>query len=527
MSVNKDFVSDGFPGIVEYCTKNRDKPWQKWLDFSRVFEKPGKQGIVGIMKTKNNDELVFKISQYINYLIRHEAVVMQSLNELAIYCPHFSKYLGIITCDVEPKCRKEGKDPFTIISKYPIEKEALLCEYIDKSYKFYNYIRSDKIEEKILYSTIKQVLMAIAIAQKKKQFSHYDLHSFNIMMRRCNPNSAFLYVLDSENQFAVPTNGHYPVIIDYGFSYIKDMDDGPFWGSMAHTDVGFFSDRFDWVADPKLFLVTVSGEIKNKRDTENAKKLRRVVRNLFSSLKIDWDSGWDNETEMGATDYVLQLVSDYNPGSIIFDDYEHYCIDILQSLVILPFEQQEYSDIHKHYEIFLKEFIKIETQISSSFYNLYILKCIVDAARYVRAAYLSKTDRTESILQFQKDVGKAVNKVANFCVLDKVHMERMLCSLYLLGKGIEGVLYDVVNTRMREKEKLYKKLPLKSIEQIFAAVDVNIQDDFVYDESTQILIFDSITEEYKSVKIPSEIVTTVNDLHPIVRGSYIYDYLYK
>ena len=62
-------------------------------------------------------------------------------------------------------------------------------------------------------------------------------------------------------QHYIPTNGHYPVIIDFGFSYINDMKDGPLWPSMAHTCVGFMSDRFDWVADPKLFLVTVSGEI--------------------------------------------------------------------------------------------------------------------------------------------------------------------------------------------------------------------------------------------------------------------------
>ena len=201
------------------------------------------------------------------------------------------------------------------------------------------------------------------------------------MIKRCDPDTVFIYVLDEENQFAVPTYGHYPIIIDFGFSYISDMDDGPLWSSMAHTDVGFMSDRFDWVADPKLFLVTISGEIKEKRKTKESHKLRRIVRNIFHPLTIDWDSGWDTENELGASDYVTNFLENYNKCSTIFEDYEHFCIDILQSLVILPLESQDYSQIHKAYETFVQEFYKIESQISSSYYNLYILKGIVDSQK--------------------------------------------------------------------------------------------------------------------------------------------------
>ena len=42
-----------------------------------------------------------------------------------------------------------------------INKEVLLTEYLEKSSKFCNYIRAvDKIKEDILYSTVKQVLLA-------------------------------------------------------------------------------------------------------------------------------------------------------------------------------------------------------------------------------------------------------------------------------------------------------------------------------------------------------------------------------
>ena len=177
---------------------NKDLPWQDWLEYITTFDKPGKQGLVGLMKSKKDDAVyVFKISQYINYLVQHEITVMKGLNDISIYCPHFCKALGSIICKVDPRTRKSG-NPFEIqlgTSAYPIEKEVLLCEYIDKSTKLYNYIRGiDKIPEEVLYSTIKQVMMAIIIAQRQKRFSHYDLHSNNVMMRKCNKDLVFLYV---------------------------------------------------------------------------------------------------------------------------------------------------------------------------------------------------------------------------------------------------------------------------------------------------------------------------------------------
>ena len=337
-----DIQTNNYTDLVSYYKQNQDKNWKEWLLFDQVFNKPGKQGLVGLLsdKTTPKNKYIFKVSQYINYLIQHEFVVMTGLNDLAPYCIHFCKSIGTIICKVDPKSRKEG-NPFNSDSKYLIEKEVLLCEYIDKSCKFYNYIRAvdDKIPEDIIYSTIKQVLLAIAIAQNKKQFTHYDLHSCNIMMRKCDKDLVFLYVLDENNQFIVPTYGHYPTIIDFGFSYISDMNDGPLWASMGHTEVGFMSDRFDWVADPKLFLVTVSSELKEKRKSKKSKKLRRIVKNLFSPLTIDWDSGWDNINDQGASDYITEMLEDYNIGSIIFEDYEHYCIDIIQSLIIFTFRR--------------------------------------------------------------------------------------------------------------------------------------------------------------------------------------------
>jgi hypothetical protein len=516
----------GFNELVTYYDKNCDRPWQEWLKIKKIFPNPGKQGLVGLATSKKGEQTyVFKISQYINYLVQHELSVMKALNEIGKYCPHFCRAIGAFLCEVDPECRKDG-NPFENEGKYPIEKEVLLMEYIENSTKFYNYIRSKRISEDVLYSTVKQTLMAIAIAQKKKRFTHYDLHSNNIMMRKCNKDLVFLYILDESSQYCVPSRGHYPVIIDFGFSYVGDMDDSPLWPTLGHSKVGFMSDRFDPIADPKLFLVTVAGEIHEKKKTRKSRKLKNVVKNMFSKLNIDWESGWDAGVKKSASDYLLDMMRDYNTTSRLFDNFDHYCIDIIQTLVVLPLQEQKYSEINLSYNAFLKEFVKIEEQIGNPFYNMYILKGIVDAAREIRPDYVKKESRKHALKYFQQVIYQRIDKIAKWCRPKDLHFEKLLCSLLCLGKCVEGVLYDAMFSQMRKKERSYRKLPLQNPEQMYAVIDMNIEDTYEFNENTSVMVVNCINDTCDVFSPTESQRSEINEFASISRGAELYK-IYK
>jgi hypothetical protein len=519
------FSSTEYNNLINIFEENKNKKWDEWLEFDSIFDNQGKQGIVGILTLKDpkhdKKKIIFKISQCINFLANHELMIMKGLSELNNYCPHFCKGLGILKCNIEPN--RKAKNPFKIKSKYAVEKEVLLLELVEKSSKFYSYIKSPKIHEEVLYSIVKQTLMAINIAQKHKNFTHYDLHSNNIMIKKCYKDLVFVYKIDEENQFCVPSYGYYPIIIDFGFSYIENMEDNPLWTSLCHTDVGFMSDRFDWVADPKLFLITVSDEIKEKRGTKKSKCLRRIVRNVFYPLKIELDSGWDDVDKKGAIDYVLDILQTFKNPSRIFNDCEYYCLDILQSLIILPLEEQSFKNIGKYFKTFIKEWVKIENEISNEFYNLYILKEIVNVARNVRADYMDEETREIAIDIFRKGVYSAIEKVTKFCNPKNINFEKFLCSLFLLSQNIEGILYDIISVRMIEKEKEYEKMPLKNIEQIYGAIDVNIPDEYKYNENTVFLIMDCVNKDHKLFEIPNDEIDNINEMKNMMRGTYVYD----
>ena len=142
------------------------------------------------------------------------------------------------------------------------------------------------------------------------------------------------------------------------------------------------------------------------------------------------------------------------------------------------------------FKAFLKEWVKIENEISNEFYNIYILKEVVNIARNIRPEYLKKETRADAINIFQKNIYKAINKVSAFCNPKNINFEKFLCALLLLAENIEGMLYDVITTRMQEKQKQYDKLPLQSLEQIYAAIDVNIKDTYTYNKDTILKLHD-------------------------------------
>jgi hypothetical protein len=102
----------------------------------------------------------------------------------------------------------------------------------------------------------------------------------------------------------------------------------------------------------------------------------------------------------------------------------------------------------------------------------------------------------------------------------------MLGSILLLSNDIEGIFFTISNESREKKNKMYDRLMFSSIEQIFASIEVLFQDDFVFKNNTEILIFDSVREKTEQFKLSSNQTNCINQLSNLVKGTYIYD-LYK
>lgn len=512
-----------YRSLVRKYEENKDNNWEDWLEHESLFPYQGKHGYTGIMRIKSNEQekIVYKISQYINDTINQEYTVLESLNSLSEYCPHFCKMIGKFACNVNTNV-KTDKSPFRKC-KYPIKKDVLLLEYIKGSNKLVSYIQKRKYNEDILYSCIKQTLLGINIAQRKKKFTHYDLHSENILLRKCNKNIVFLYILSNNTQYAVYTHGYYPVIIDFGFSYVDNMEDDVLWASMGFTNSGITSNQYDKINDSKLFLTTVSDEIYTvRKKSEKSAILRDIVTTIFKPLSIDWNTGWDNHDKLSASDYVLSIIKKNYTPSKLFTEYEHYTVDAMQTLIILPFEPQNYDNLSVSYNTIITEFYKIEKEIGQPFYSLYIFKSIINSARCLRSYYIDKNTRESTVKMFKDDITRIVDEVCKYVFLKDVNYEKLLVSLYVFSRSMEGVLYKFLQKDNERKAKEYYQMPVKNVDDIYNVIEDNIQDNYVYSEDTIIVAFDCIREKKEVFKILNKDIINQLSLKGISKSKILY-----
>lgn len=483
----------------------------------------GKQGITGLAQV-DGVVVVYKISQYMNYLTHHEYTVLEGLNQLLPCCPHFCKVYSNNELPIHPNFREENQDPFEH-SERPVMLNVLFMEYIPQSISLLHLIEQPTVSMNQIISIMKQTLLAVVLSQRKKQFVHYDLHSMNILVRGTSLTAVSLYIVDEDNVFCVPTYGHSPVIIDHGFSSSADMNGHPSYISLAYTDAGYLSPAFDPVADAKILLISMADDLKQERpDDPLTRVFRNIVKNVFRSLSIDWNSGWDKTDEMPIIDQLFEYIENVNEPCKLFEKYPHFCMDILQSLIILPLQPRlegTLRELRKSYRVLVQEFVKIETELANLFYSLYIFRKIIDIARDLYELYSNPSTAAEAVTQFRRRVITEVAKVAQFCTLKSVDFEKLLCALYVFREQLEFQLFHRLRALMKSKFKAYSEMHVQRLEHMYMLFDVNFPEPYHFSENCEVTVYNSLTNEQTHYTVSLEDAEKLNELPSFRWGSYL------
>lgn len=514
--------------------KNKERETEKdtnlsfpdFLEYDGPLLKKGKQGLVGFLMDKNSGKrYVYKISQYLDFMIDQEYRVLMDLNTLRDYCPHFVKMFGKTTVPVAANF-KRAKNPFETSPDYKtISTDMLVIQHLEGCKKFFKYIKNDVCSTMELLSIVKQSLLASAIAHQKVKFTHYDMHSDNILVQECNPNSVFLYIINGEYHL-VPTYGRCPIIIDFGFSFSKSAENYRMNCSLAHTKYGFIQCKEDSYTDAKLFLLSVSNEINKYKRSDTSQTFRNVVKSLYKDARVDLDCGWDNRQKSNISD---DFMSDHERSferSRFFDEQGDFIVDLLQTLAVLPltykYSKEKTKDLMA---LLISEFVKIEKLVNDDFYNMYILKEIVASACKNRELYTSASGtRTEAVDNFKRDTLAAVDRVAKFCN-PKLNWERLLCTLLCLGKNIQNYCHDKISRLTQTKEKDYRTIPLQSTFEIYKAIEANLPSEFVFDKHTVIYTWNADKENSSKTTLDRALIRLLNETHPAERGEVYQEYL--
>lgn len=211
-------------------------------------------------------------------------------NSLRSSIPNFAYILGIFRCsppyiaEDEALTYCQNDDPNNQVY-------YVLYENVTDSVTLQKFIEDGCTWEDYL-SILIQVTLALDLAYVNIDFTHYDLHDGNILVKRLPQPIYVPYPIDDIGTRGYLYTQYIATIIDYGFSHIKYND--KHFGA-ADLSVGIYPDRSYPLADIfKLLWSTVESASKMQGGVEYSKlsdeelEVRGLLRNppVFSKAKL-------------------------------------------------------------------------------------------------------------------------------------------------------------------------------------------------------------------------------------------------
>lgn len=229
-------------------------------------------------------------------------------------------------------------------TKEAFPRNILLFEKIH-NFPFHRLLKKFNYDNNIISSQLLQILLGLQIAQNECKFTHYDLHTSNILEQHCELDSVFLYNIKGE-KYMVPTYGYYPKIIDLGSSYSENVTNHTMMTHANSYDYGFQSQFFDPLNDVHHSFLSLFYYIENKKSCFET--LCNKIKYMFHNVPVLRKSGW-KKLPHDLTDTILYKIKkdclpeyeDYD----VFRDYKGNFLEIFNSLISIPFEKNLDSDI--------------------------------------------------------------------------------------------------------------------------------------------------------------------------------------
>jgi hypothetical protein len=224
--------------------------------------------------------------------LMHEAFVgLVGTNKLREEIPNFSFIYGAFKCDgpIMPGKGKEVKN-FCTGKKGSIVTYALYENIKGKTVKdAISSIRADEFLNIYL-----QVLLAINYAGLKCDFTHFDLHSENVILRKLQKSVGVKYPTQTLGNLYIYTDV-IPTIIDYGYSHIKykNNDYGHFIVSSSdsfksyplHDAYKFLMFCAFWAYEFKnTYIIAICKEIHKFFNQEKLDNIISKERNVFYEM---------------------------------------------------------------------------------------------------------------------------------------------------------------------------------------------------------------------------------------------------
>lgn len=236
---------------------------------------------------KAKDIFVLKAPRSERTDLLHELVVGLKLNQVRSYVPNFAYVFGGFQCTPPGIYNKEV---FSWCNTQRFEIKYIMYENIQPSISLSEYIKGCTFEQWL--GAYLQILYALMVADELVDFTHYDLHTENVLLRKLDRIVDIPYTIEDNSTVYINTNV-IATIIDYGFSHVKLDSMGV--GIVNLLDYAVFPGRSFPIYDAyKLLMMSIKDMARYQR-SDLINKAERIFRffNNSEPLQQVLDQQWN------------------------------------------------------------------------------------------------------------------------------------------------------------------------------------------------------------------------------------------
>ena len=348
---------------------------------------------------EDEEEKQEEIKRKREMMIREYYIGVKAMNKLRYIVPNFVYTLGCFMCDkpsdsnpLENLCENVSgaTSPFIVYEKIPGDKE-----------KHVNTV-GDLISNKLSFDQwlviFFQLLLALEVAQREVEFTHFDLHFENVMIRKQN-NFEYSVPLDMST-YTIKNPEFIPVIIDFGRSTCSI--DSETIGTYAFEELGVLNHMVPG-QDMYMFMSYCCNKATNDTndiDIDLRKKIALLFYNFYEKDTDPYPIKIGTRTIGTRTNPVRETQEYVGIGKLksIVDVFKNIPVALVGQYTPLMFMNwllDEYPDILRPYIIVTKRkmYQPIQYSIMIKKYNdifNYVEKGIVKATSILMSSSIGK-----------------------------------------------------------------------------------------------------------------------------------------
>lgn len=460
------------------------------LENISVYNTSGVQGIVGkIINPNNKQEIILKISKDTSFFLENEYVVGTELKSLCSYLPHYLYTYGMKTfkLHIDNNIIKNNENGIT--------RDVLFLNKI-YNYSLYEYIKFVNSKNNVIGMML-QIIMALYVAQKQINFTHYDLHVDNILIQECDKTDIFIYKID-DNYYWVNTCGFFPVLIDYGLSYSNKVNQTNITSSLTNYQNGFQTLSFNPLKDIHQICLTTFYSLskKNKMYCDIFNKIKKE----FEPYNLE-DSGWINLP----VDIINNIRDLINIEDEFFDSKWVDIIDFMARMVKMPLRDGNRLDsiktLNSSFEIIMDIFHKIfnnnQKSLSKQNLNIKSLKPTDAKLLIMRNVikYCSQGDFTQEKLK------NIFLDITNKEMSGEYNCDKLLKNSVIFGNSLSVLIKIYITQNNKYLDKLYQKTKIKTAIDMFNFLSKMYSQSSEAVNGANVYLFNTDTKKQKRFQI--------------------------